>query len=600
METAGSIDDDESMTDSETVERTLASPEEMQRDWQDLKSRVGQLEAEQTVLEQENKVLRTLLERVIEHRQKSHGELVLLLTNLVSKLPINDIGVVVAKLVEHNAAVTETCAVLAKGKADAALPQPMLLKALDQTKRQLANGLKPMVEELIRLDSPLDPAMLRSLLADPEQFFSPAVVRANRCFVKGQLPRERVVREFGESALIFFNDMTTDPKLNPRPRPEEIVLSFKPDFEALLQQHAASLPDQGQALLGLYRKVQASKAASEQARAQRDAFHKMSFYLDLLHYYENQSTEAPDVIFAQRLPALFEQLVIPGAQDHLDEKRIAEAETLLGHIVNPDHRLMVINNIGKSGAAGKTLKFVLRLRTEKPGQDPVLQNEVVPEFVRHLIPTPPQNLPPAKVIAAPLRLLPQERQGMVVRAIMSFDRIRKEDAEALGKAVGQELGLPELDALLKAAETLPPELERQIAWESIKELVAKRADPGAVATAIRNRLHVKYDADEMKQSWITLTEADPISLIRVFCQLPYLADGRTDPIARTVMETYVTRLTHEKYAATYSKVVNSLKNMFRANPNSPTLVNFVALVKWVDAEAAHKLSTDVGITAPVA
>jgi hypothetical protein len=102
----------------------------------------------------------------------------------------------------------------------------------------------------------------------------------------------------------------------------------------------------------------------------------------------------------------------------------------------------------------------------------------------------------------------------------------------------------------------------------------------------------------MKQSWVTLTEADPISFIRVFCQLPYLPDGRTDPVARTVMETYVTRLTHEKYLATYSKVLNSLKNMFRANPHSPTLVNFLNLVRWIDAEAANKIGADVGMAVP--
>jgi hypothetical protein len=109
---------------------------------------------------------------------------------------------------------------------------------------------------------------------------------------------------------------------------------------------------------------------------------------------------------------------------------------------------------------------------------------------------------------------------------------------------------------------------------------------------------LKYEADEIKQSWVTLTEADPISFIRVFCQLPYLPDGTTDPVARAIMETYVTRLTHEKYAATYSRVVNSLKNMYKANPASPTLLNFIALVKWVDPEAANKLGMDIGM--PVA
>ena len=116
-----------------------------------------------------------------------------------------------------------------------------------------------------------------------------------------------------------------------------------------------------------------------------------------------------------------------------------------------------------------------------------------------------------------------------------------------------------------------------------------------IATAIRQRLHAKYEADEMKQSWVTLTDADPISLIRVFCQLPYLPDGSTDPVARALMETYVTRLMHEKYAAVYNKVMNSLRNMHKANPHSPTLVNFLALVKWVDPEAANKLNSDIGM-----
>jgi hypothetical protein len=163
--------------------------------------------------------------------------------------------------------------------------------------------------------------------------------------------------------------------------------------------------------------------------------------------------------------------------------------------------------------------------------------------------------------------------------------------------LGKELNLTGLEEALKVSATVSLENERQIAWETIKGLIASRGEPGVIATAIRDRLHARYDAYEVKQSWLTLTEADPISLIRIFCQMPYLADGRTDPVARAVMETYVTRLTHEKYAATYHKVVNSLKNMFTAKPDSPTLVNFVALVKWVDAAAAQKLRGDIGMPA---
>jgi hypothetical protein len=569
--------------------------DEIQQGWHDLRLRVGQLEADRIALEQENKALRFLLERVIEHRQKSHGELVLLLSGLVSKLPINDVGVIVSRLVEHNANVNEICAALAKGKVESALPQPAVLKALDQTKRELAAAVKSAVEELVRLDTPLEKEMLESLVKQPDLFFSPKAVRANRCFLKGQVPKERIVREFGEAALIFFNDLTTDPKLNPRPKPDEIVLAFKTDFETLFQQNPTLLPDKRKELQALQEKVQRSKANTEQARSQKAAFAQLSFILELLYYYEHQNTEAPEGVFAQRLPVLIEQLASPGLQDNLDEKLIVDAERLLAFVLSPDYRLMVINNVGKGGGLAKTLKYVLRLRAEKTPDNPVIQNEIIPEFVRQLIPSATPSQPPA--LAAVLRLIQPELQRPVVRFIRHFDKIRKEEAEGLSKALAKELSLSGLQEEIKAPAAITPEVERQRVWENIKELITRRDDPAVIATAIRDRLHAKYDADEVRQSWVTLTDADPISLIRVFCQLPYLADGRTDPVARAVMETYVRRLTHEKYAATYNKVVNSLRNMFKANANSPTLVNFVSLVRWVDSGAATKLTADIGMPA---
>src|SRR3954466_11657806 len=124
------------MTETATATAPAAIPpvEDIQKSWHELTLRVAQLETERALLEQENKSLRTLLERVIEHRQKSHNELVLLLTGLVSKLPINDVGVVISRLVEHNTNVTQMLAAFIKGTADANLPQPTVLKALDQTK----------------------------------------------------------------------------------------------------------------------------------------------------------------------------------------------------------------------------------------------------------------------------------------------------------------------------------------------------------------------------------------------------------------------------------------------------------------------------------
>ena len=581
-----------------------ASVEEIQNGWHDLTLRVGQLEAEKGLLEEQNKGLRSMLERVIEHRQKSHGELVLLLTNLVSKLPINDVGVIVSRLVEHNAHVSEVCAALTHGKIDGGLPQPAVLKALEQTKRDLQASVKPAVEELINLDTSFETALLKSFIQNPDSFFTPAAVRANRCFIKGLVARERVVREFGEDALIFFNDVTTDPKRNPRPKPDEISLVFKDDFETLFEQNASVIPDKRTNLRELYERIQRGKSQGEAANKQRQAFLKMSLLLEVLHYYDHQGTEAPDAVFAQRLPAVIEQLVITGTDKTLDAKRVEAVEKLLSFIIHVDYRLMAINNIGKAGGLARTLRYVLRLRAEKdPIANPSTQTEIIPDFAKHLIPVPPQRPPTARELSEVVQLFNADMQRAVVRGIMGCDRLRRDEAEKLGRAVAKELKLEGFEEEAKAQASLAAahadESDRMLAWEGIRQLISSRTEPAAVASAIRERLHAKYEPDEVKQSWVVLIEADPISFIRTFCQLPYLPNGKTDTIAKPVMETYVTRLMHEKYAATYTKVANSLKNMFKANPHSPTLVNFLSLVKWVDAEAADKLSADIGMHAPV-
>src|SRR5258706_4362901 len=131
------------MTETAVAAPAIPSLEEIQQEWHDLGLRIAQLESERSLLEQENKSLRHLLERVIDHRQKSHNELVLILTSLVSKLPVNDVGVVVSRLVEHNNSVSQVLASLVKGASDTTISQPTILKNLDQTKRDLAAALKP-------------------------------------------------------------------------------------------------------------------------------------------------------------------------------------------------------------------------------------------------------------------------------------------------------------------------------------------------------------------------------------------------------------------------------------------------------------------------
>jgi regulator of replication initiation timing len=120
------------MSDQQDTTIAITSVEKIQREWQDLKLRVAQLETGNNALELENKALRQLLERSVEYRKKSHGELVTLLTTIVSKLQLNDVGVLVARLVEHAQHVNEISSALIHGKSDDSIMQPAILKALDQ------------------------------------------------------------------------------------------------------------------------------------------------------------------------------------------------------------------------------------------------------------------------------------------------------------------------------------------------------------------------------------------------------------------------------------------------------------------------------------
>ena len=568
---------------------TVASVEEVQRDWHDLQLRVQQLETERTVLDQENKTLRSLVERVIEHRQKSHSELVNLLATLVSRLPINDIGVVVSRLVEHNQHVNEVCASLSKGKLDDSLLQPVLLKQLDKAKRDLTAAFKPEVEALLKLDAPYEAGLLESLLEKPDDFFSPAFARANRGFVKGQLPRERIVREFGEAALIFFKDVTTDVKFNPRPKPEEIMLVFKPEFAELLRQNPNAAAARQTELEALFQKVRQSRENTEPSRAQKNAFTRLSFFLELLHYYENRSTESPDVVFAQRLPPLIEQLAIPADRDTLDEKLVQSVEAMLALVISSDYRKSIINNLGKAGGLARTLRYTLAFRVEKLSDiDPLTI-----ECIKHLIPQGKAPAPAA--IIAVLRLFNPPMQQACIRTISATDRLRKEDAEKLAKAVAKELGLEEIVSRINQQSNLPPERERQLAWDHIKDLIGSRTTPVEIIAAIRKRLGGRYDADEVKACWLVLTESDPMIFVRVYCLFPYLANGQSDPLARAILETFANRLTHEKYATIYTKVVTALRNLFKVKADSPALVNFINLVKWVDPHSAEKISKDIGM-----
>ena len=364
------------MAENQNGAAPVPSLEDIQRDWHDLTLRIQQSETECRVLEQENKTLRGLIEKVVEHRKKSHGELVNLITTLVTKLPINDVGVIVSRLVEHSNTVNEVSAALIHGKNDENILQPAILKLLDKVRRDLLAAIRPLVEELIRLETPLDPAMLLGLVEKPDSFFAPANVRACRAFVKGQLPREQIVRDFTEEALGFFKDLTTDPKQNPRPRQEEIMLAFRPDFEELLRQDSHLPAPKRAELTPCTEDRRARKPRVAPAKTGVSQTFVCAGAAALLRPPEHGIAGchvSPSACPPDRTDR------VAGENDKLDEN-ICRPETARP-VVNADYRKAVVNNFGKTGGIARTLRYTLTFRGENFPTRPAHGR-----YIKHLIP----------------------------------------------------------------------------------------------------------------------------------------------------------------------------------------------------------------------
>ena len=222
----------------------------------------------------------------------------------------------------------------------------------------------------------------------------------------------------------------------------------------------------------------------------------------------------------------------------------------------------MVNNFGKGGGAARTLRFVLTFRSAIfTEHDPVTA-----DFVRHLLGA--QKNPRAGAASSPCCgwSIPRRKKSSSARSSIPTACAARTPRRWARSSIKQ-LGLPELPA--NAEGGFASDKTHMNAWDIIKELIASRASPNEITEAIRKQLHAKYDADEVKQSWLVLAESDPMSLVRVFCLLPYLPDGQTDPIARAVLESYANRLTHEKYAATYAKVIHGAAKHVQGQGRQP-------------------------------
>ncbi len=148
-----------------------------------------------------------------------------------------------------------------------------------------------------------------------------------------------------------------------------------------------------------------------------------------------------DVVFAQRLPGAIEQLVLGGSSEELDLKLIERAGRLLGCIINPGHRQMVINNINKGGGIRRLLKYVLRLQTPKASD----LDETVPEFIKALVPN--RAVPPKAhdLQTAAIQLIDETMRKTVLRALMPTDRINRNDSGLTGESYGFRAGRGRLE-----------------------------------------------------------------------------------------------------------------------------------------------------------
>ena len=144
--------------------------------------------------------------------------------------------------------------------------------------------------------------MLRTLIAKPETF-SPRRRPGEPLFCQGHVTRNGCCAEFGEAAL-GFQRPDHRCRLNPRPKADEIVLGFKPDF---LKRCCNRIPTWAGQTAGVERAVPADSKEPHghrrRARAQRNAFQRMSFLSSLL-LLRTSGHGGADVIFAMRLPAL--------------------------------------------------------------------------------------------------------------------------------------------------------------------------------------------------------------------------------------------------------------------------------------------------------
>jgi len=152
----------------------------------------------------------------------------------------------------------------------------------------------------------------------------------------------------------------------------------------------------------------------------------VSLLLELLHYYENQNTEAPDAVFASGCRP-HRAVGAQRPQDKLDERLITQAEGLLAYVITPEHRQWWLTTWAKPAEPRRASIRHASARGKVLASDPDTSFAISSNTSSR-----PESAP-ARSLVPVLSLIPADMQLLVIVGIMDCDRIRKPEAEALAK-----------------------------------------------------------------------------------------------------------------------------------------------------------------------
>jgi len=213
------------------------------------------------------------------------------------------------------------------------MPQPTVLKNRTNQTRFSLPPSSLAVEELIRLETPLEKRDLQSLVEQPDAFFFRRESSAPTMLRQRANPPRRVGAGIWRQALVFFNDMSTDAKAEPNPSRGDRLI-----FKMISRRCSNKIPRScpiTRATDGVVSACQQSKAQPSMPARKSSRSPDSPSSSNCSISYQNQSTEAPTCCLRNGCPRWSSNWFLGSGQDTLDEKLIGEAERAAGFCREP-------------------------------------------------------------------------------------------------------------------------------------------------------------------------------------------------------------------------------------------------------------------------